>query len=203
MKTACVILAGGAGKRMKSERPKVLAEVLCKPMLGWVLDAAEDFGFDEVAVVTGFGAELTGGYVSSRGGNVTICHQAQQKGTGDAVKSAEEVISRCDAVCVLNGDAPFIDADTLKASLELHTSTGSEVTVITAEIDDPKGYGRIIRADGAFSAIREQKDCSPEEAEICEVNSGAYWFSAKKLLDVSKNTLGRPGSHLADSSHSE
>ena len=69
MKTACVILAGGAGKRMKSERPKVLAEVLCKPMLGWVLDAAEDLGFDEVAVVTGFGAELTGGYVSSRGGN--------------------------------------------------------------------------------------------------------------------------------------
>ena len=97
MKTACVILAGGAGKRMKSERPKVLAEVLCKPMLGWVLDAAKDFGFDETAVVTGFGAELTGRYVSSRGEAVTLCHQAQQKGTGDAVKSAEDVISRCDA----------------------------------------------------------------------------------------------------------
>ena len=146
MKTACVILAGGAGKRMKSERPKVLAEVLCKPMLGWVLDAAKDFGFDETAVVTGFGAELTDGYVSSRGEAVTLCHQAQQKGTGDAVKSAEDVISRCDAVCVLNGDAPFIDADTLRASLELHTSSNSEVTVITADIDDPQGYGRIIRS---------------------------------------------------------
>lgn len=184
MKTACVILAGGAGKRMKSERPKVLAEVLCKPMLGWVLDAAKDFGFDETAVVTGFGAELTGGYVSSRGEAVTLCHQAQQKGTGDAVKSAEDVISRCDAVCVLNGDAPFIDADTLRASLELHTSSNSEVTVITADIDDPQGYGRIIRSSGEFTAIREQKDCSPAEAEICEVNSGAYWFSAKALLQT-------------------
>ena len=184
MKTSCIILAGGAGKRMKSERPKVLAEVLCKPMLGWVLDSAEKFGFDEVSVVTGFGAELTAGYVKSRGGKVTICHQAQQKGTGDAVKSAEEVIRRCDAVCVLNGDAPFIDADTLRASLELHNSTGSEVTVITAEIDEPQGYGRIIRRNGDFSAIREQKDCSPEEAGICEVNSGAYWFSAQKLLET-------------------
>ncbi len=184
MKTSCIILAGGAGKRMKSERPKVLAEVLCKPMLGWVLDAAQDFGFDEVAVVTGFRAELTSAYIASRGENITICHQAEQKGTGDAVKSAQEVIDRSDAVCVLNGDAPFIDAATLRASLEIHQGSGSDVTVITAEIDDPQGYGRIIRENGAFSAIREQKDCSPEEAEICEVNSGAYWFNARKLSET-------------------
>lgn len=183
MKTACIILAGGAGKRMKSERPKVLAEVLCKPMLGWVLDAAEQFGFDEIAVVTGFRADLTGAYVSSRQ-NVTICHQPEQKGTGDAVRCAAEVISRCDNVCVLNGDAPFIDVETLKASLELHQTSGSDVTVITAAIDDPQGYGRIIRKNGEFTAIREQKDCSPEEAEICEVNSGAYWFNAAKLLET-------------------
>lgn len=184
MKTACIILAGGAGKRMKSERPKVLAEVLCKPMLGWVLDAAEKFGFDEISVVTGYKAELTAEYVSSRGGNVTICHQAEQKGTGDAVRSAMEVIQRSDAVCVLNGDAPFVDADTIRASLELHRSSGSGVTVITAEIESPLGYGRIIRTNGEFTAIREQKDCSPEEAGICEVNSGAYWFDAKKLSEA-------------------
>lgn len=183
MKTACIILAGGAGKRMKSERPKVLAEVLCKPMLGWVLDAAEQFGFDEIAVVTGFRADLTGAYVSSQN-NVTICHQPEQKGTGDAVRCAAEVISRCDNVCVLNGDAPFIDVETLKASLELHQTSGSDVTVITAAIDDPHGYGRIIRKNGEFTAIREQKDCSPEEAEICEVNSGAYWFNAAKLSET-------------------
>lgn len=184
MKTACIILAGGAGKRMKSERPKVLAEVLCKPMLGWVLDAAEKLGFDEISVVTGYRADLTKEYISSRGGNITVCHQPEQKGTGDAVRSALEVIERCDHVCILNGDAPFIDCETLKASLELHLHENSDVTVITAEIEDPHGYGRIIRSAGNFTAIREQKDCSPEEAEICEVNSGAYWFNAVKLAET-------------------
>lgn len=182
MKTGCIILAGGAGKRMKSERPKVLAEVLCKPMLGWVLDAVKDFGFDGVAVVTGYKSELTDAYVASRGENIITYLQKEQKGTGDAVKCAEEMIRAMDSVCVLNGDAPFIDSDTLRASLAYHIEKSAQVTVITAEIPDPTGYGRIIRTDGEFTAIREQKDCSPEEAKIFEVNSGAYWFSAQKLL---------------------
>lgn len=181
MTKACIILAGGAGKRMKSERPKVLAEVLCKPMLGWVMDTAERFGFDEIAVVTGFCAELTAEYAKTKNEHVTVCRQLEQKGTGDAVKSAAEVISRSDAVCVLNGDAPFIDENALKKAFELHQSASSEVTVITAEIAQPNGYGRIIRKDGEFTAIREQKDCSPEETQICEVNSGAYWFDARAL----------------------
>ena len=184
MKTGCIILAGGAGKRMKSERPKVLAEVLCKPMLGWVLDACERFGFDKIAVVTGFKAEMTEEYITSRKGDIITCLQREQKGTGDAVKCAAEVIKETDCVCILNGDAPFIDSETIRASLEYHTEKGSEVTVITAEIQNPTGYGRIIRTDGEFSAIREQKDCSPEETEICEVNSGAYWFDSARLLET-------------------
>lgn len=184
MKTGCIILAGGAGKRMKSERPKVLAEVLCKPMLGWVLDAAERLGFDDIAVVTGYKAELTEKYISSRGANILTFLQREQNGTGDAVKCASEIIERTDCVCVLNGDAPFIDAETLKSSLEQHRSSGAEVTVITAEIEAPAGYGRIIRENGEFLAIREQKDCSPEEVKISEVNSGAYWFSSKKLSET-------------------
>ena len=169
---------------MKSERPKVLAEVLQKPMLGWVLDAAEEFGFDETAVVTGFRRELTEQYISSRGGSILTFFQSEQRGTGDAAKCAMEAILRADNVCVLNGDAPFMDAATMKAALELHTANGNDVTVITAEIEEPFGYGRIIRENGEFSAIREQKDCSPIEAEICEINSGAYWFSAKKLAEL-------------------
>ncbi len=184
MKTGCIILAGGAGKRMKSEKPKVLAEVLCKPMLGWVLDEVMGFGFDGVAVVTGYKAEITDAYVTSRSENIVTYLQKEQKGTGDAVKSAEEMIRAMDCVCVLNGDAPFIDRETLKTSLEYHIETKSEVTVITAEISDPTGYGRIIRTNGEFSAIREQKDCSPEEAEISEVNSGAYWFDAERLMNM-------------------
>lgn len=184
MKTGCIILAGGAGKRMKSERPKVLAEVLCKPMLGWVLDTAKAFSFDKTAVVTGYKAELTEEYIKTRDEDILTFLQKEQKGTGDAAKCAADVINGTDFVCVLNGDAPFIDAETLKASLKQHTESGSDVTVITAEISDPTGYGRIIRKNGTFSAIREQKDCSPEEVKISEVNSGAYWFSSKKLVEA-------------------
>ncbi|MGN0687979.1 MAG: bifunctional UDP-N-acetylglucosamine diphosphorylase/glucosamine-1-phosphate N-acetyltransferase GlmU [Oscillospiraceae bacterium] len=184
MKTGCIILAGGAGKRMKSQRPKVLAEVLCKPMLGWVLDAAKGFGFDKTAVVTGYKSELTEAYISSRAEDILTFLQREQKGTGDAVKCAAQLIAQTDCVCVLNGDAPFIDPETLKASLKHHIEKGADVTVITAEISDPSGYGRIIRNDGVFTAIREQKDCSPKEAEISEVNSGAYWFSSKKLAEM-------------------
>lgn len=182
MTTGCVILAGGEGKRMKSERPKVLCEVLKKPMLGWVLDAAEEFGFDKIGVVTGFKRELTEEYLEKRGGDIPTFFQEKQLGTGDAVKQAAALISETDCVCVLCGDAPFVDAETLKKSLELHKASGAGVTVITAEIPIPTGYGRIIREGGKFTAIREQKDCSPEEDKICEVNSGAYWFSSKALL---------------------
>lgn len=182
MRTGCIILAGGEGKRMKSSRPKVLCEVLKKPMLGWVMDAAKEFGFDETAVITGFGREFTEEYVNSRGEIIMTYFQPEQKGTGDAVKQAAELIEAVDVICVLNGDAPFIDKETLKNSLRYHAESGAEVTVITADIKNPFGYGRIIRDSGRFAAIREQKDCSPKEAEICEVNSGAYWFNSSSLL---------------------
>lgn len=184
MTTGCIILAGGAGKRMKSERPKVLCEVLRKPMLGWVLDAAEEFGFDKTAVVTGYKREQTEGYLSARGGDIATYYQAEQKGTGDAVKCAAEVLEQTDWVCVLCGDAPFIDRNTIAGALAYHKSSRANATVITAEVENPTGYGRIIREGAFFKAIREQKDCSPAEAEICEVNSGAYWFNSKMLLEV-------------------
>lgn len=184
MAIGCVILAGGEGKRMMSERPKVLCEVLKKPMLGWVIDAARSFGFDEIGVVTGYKRELVEEYLQTYSGNLSTFYQEKQLGTGDAAKQALELIKGMDRVCVLNGDAPFIDADTLRKSLEHHEKSGADVTVITAEIENPGGYGRIIRENGRFTAIREQKDCSPIEDEICEVNSGAYWFNAPALVNA-------------------
>lgn len=184
MKTGCVILAGGAGKRMKSEQPKVLCEVLRKPMLGWVLDSAREFGFDKTGVVTGFKHEITERYIQSLDRDIATFLQTEQKGTGDAVKCAEALIRETDHVCVLCGDAPFIDRETLKGSFEQHIATGADVTVITAEVADPTGYGRILREGDRLRAIREQKDCSPDEAKICEVNSGAYWFSSSSLLNA-------------------
>ena len=188
MQKGCLILAGGAGKRMKSERPKVLCEVLKKPMLGWVLDAARGFGFDRIGVVTGYRRELTEEYIAnySKVNSIEIStyFQPQQLGTGDAVKQAEEFVKSVDRVCVLCGDAPFIDSETLRRSLEFHDTSSASVTVISAEIADPTGYGRIIRENGKFAAIREHKDCSPNELKISEVNSGAYWFNSAELSDA-------------------
>lgn len=184
MKTGCIILAGGAGKRMRSDKPKVLCEVLKKPMLGWVLDAAEKFGFDRIAVVTGYKREQTEAYIQSRGGNIEVFYQPEQKGTGDAVNCAIDLIRGTDHVCVLNGDAPFIDADTISEALSCMMTRRANAVVISAEISDPTGYGRIIRERGGFRAIREQNDCSPEEEKICEVNSGAYWFLSNLLAEA-------------------
>ena len=184
MKTGCIILAGGAGKRMKSERPKVLCEVLKKPMLGWVLDAAEKFGFDRIAVITGYKREQTEAYIKSRGGNTEVFYQAEQKGTGDAAACAMELIRDTDYVCVLNGDAPFIDENTISEAFTCLRTRRANAVVISAELSDPTGYGRIIRDGAGFRAIREQKDCSHDEAKICEVNSGAYWFLSNLLADA-------------------
>ena len=185
MTTGCVILAGGAGKRMKSDKPKVLCELLKKPMLGWVLDTAEEFGFDKIGVVTGHKRELTEEYISQNYDKISTYYQDEQKGTGDAISRAVELIKSVDRVCVLCGDAPLMDAQTLKNALELHEKSNAGVTVISAELENPFGYGRIVRDNsGKFLAIREQKDCSPEETKICEVNGGAYWFNSADLLEA-------------------
>ena len=185
MTTGCVILAGGAGKRMKSDKPKVLCELLKKPMLGWVLDAAQEFGFDKIGVVTGHKRELTEEYISANYDKISTYYQDEQKGTGDAVSRAAELIKSVDRICVLCGDAPLMNAETLKNALALHEKANAGVTVISAEISNPFGYGRIIRdKSGKVAAIREQKDCSPEEREICEINGGAYWFNSADLLEA-------------------
>ena len=183
MKTGAIILAAGDGKRMKSSRPKVMCEVLEKPMVGWVLDSLSEAGFDNdsIGVVVGNGAEIVSEYANSRGVSRTFM-QAERKGTGHAVMQAAEMLKLCDNVLVLCGDAPFIDSDTIKNSLEAHISSESKVTVVTAEIENPTGYGRIIRDEkGNLLRITEQKDCTEQEKLIREINSGVYWFDSKTL----------------------
>ena len=183
MKTGAVILAAGDGKRMKSSRPKVMCEVLEKPMVGWVIDSLyeADFSADSIGVVVGNGAEIVSEYVGSAGVTHTGM-QAERKGTGHAVMQAADMLDLCDNVLVLCGDAPFIDSDTIRNSLEAHISSESKVTVVTAEIENPTGYGRIIRDEkGNLLRITEQKDCSEQEKLIKEINSGVYWFDSKAL----------------------
>ncbi|MBQ8902932.1 MAG: NTP transferase domain-containing protein, partial [Oscillospiraceae bacterium] len=146
MNTGAIILAAGDGKRMKSSRPKVMCEVLEKPMIGWVIDSLceADFKAESIGVVVGNGAEIVSEYVNSRSITRTFM-QTERKGTGHAVMQAAEMLDLCDNVLVLCGDAPFIDSETITKSLEAHISSDSKVTVVTAEIENPTGYGRIIR----------------------------------------------------------
>lgn len=180
-KNCAVVLAGGQGKRMKSPMPKPMLEVLGEPMLDWVISACVEAGA-EPAVITGFGREYIENHL---GGRYPTFFQSERLGTGHAVMQAIPLLEekRGGNTLILCGDAPFVSADIIKNSLCAHLDSGAAVTVVSAELSNPFGYGRIIRdGKGEVLCITEQKDCTPEEAAIKEVNSGIYWFRTAELL---------------------
>ena len=159
MSNCAIILAGGEGKRMKSDKPKTLSPVLGKPMLLWVISALKNAGIDDICVVKGFKKECV-----------------------------EEFLGTLDFPVQSVFQAPFMTGDTIRKSLAQHTETGCAATVISAKVDDPTGYGRIVRDDnGGLKAIVEHKDADDATRAIDEVNSGGYWFDCALLLSV----LGR------------
>lgn len=179
-----VILAGGQGKRMKSDLPKPMFKVLGIPMLDWVINACTDAGISDICVVTGFNHSIIEKHI---GGKCHTVYQPQRMGTGHAVMMALDWLKeRSDGnVLILNGDAPFIDKETILGALQLHTEKHNAVTVITAELENPCGYGRILRQDKVgIRGIVEEKDATPEQKNIAEINSGAYWFAADKLISA-------------------
>ncbi len=178
-----VILAGGQGKRMKADMPKPLFKVLGEPMLEWVISACENAGVSDICVVKGFMGEMIDEYL---GGRYRTVLQAERLGTGHAVMQAVPFLKGDESgnTLVLCGDAPFIDESTIKNSLEYHCANNNAVTVITAELENPHGYGRIIRTEKGISGIVEQKDASEEQKKIREVNSGAYWFRTADLIKL-------------------
>ena len=188
MKDMAIVLAGGQGKRMRSDKPKVLCGVLGEPMIEWVLTACENAGLEKICVVKGFRADMIEDYLAARQSKAEISSvlQEEQLGTGHAVMQAEELMKEyADGnVLILNGDAPFIDAETINDALKCHTAADNSVTVVTAMIPDPTGYGRIIRGENGLSAIVEHKDCTPAQLAVTEVNSGCYWFRTADLLEV-------------------
>lgn len=178
-----VILAGGQGKRMKADIPKPLFKVLGEPMLEWVITACEDAGLSDICVIKGFMGEMIDEYLNGRYKTVL---QAERLGTGHAVMQAVPFLKEDESgnTLVLCGDAPFIDAKTIEESLVIHKQQKNAVTVITAELDNPFGYGRIVRTPSGISGIVEQKDASDEQRAIREVNSGAYWFRTADLVEL-------------------
>ena len=183
-----VILAAGKGTRMKSKLPKVLHKVGGHPMLEHVMDAAEAAGCRDNVVVIGHGAELVRELVGSR---ARIALQAEQLGTGHAVLQAADTLKDfTGTVMILCGDTPLLEAEELKKFYAEHVKSGAAATVMSAMMEDPFGYGRILRdANGDVAGIVEQKDASEEQKLIKEINTGNYCVEAPLLFEVLR-TLG-------------
>lgn len=177
-----VILAAGKGTRMKSDLPKVVHTVNKKPMVEYAIEAAKGAGANEVCLVVGYKSEVVKKSITS---NVTYAIQEKQLGTGHAVKCAKDFIGVEGDTLILFGDTPLITSDTLKKLVQFHRQNQNKVTVLSALVDNPTGYGRIIRSkDGNFLKSVEHKDASEEELLSHEVNSGMYVFDARKLSEA-------------------
>ncbi|NKF20762.1 bifunctional UDP-N-acetylglucosamine diphosphorylase/glucosamine-1-phosphate N-acetyltransferase GlmU [Solimonas sp. C16B3] len=176
-----VILAAGQGTRMKSAKPKVLHELGGKPMLGHVIDAAQALGAAAIHVVVGHGAEQVRAWAASADAGSTLqwAEQREQKGTAHAVQQAMPQIPDDAQVLILYGDVPLVSADSLRALVQAGRKT---LALATVELDGPQGYGRIVRnRQKRVTGIVEQKDATPRQRAIREVNTGLMSAPAKRL----------------------
>lgn len=185
-----VILAAGEGTRMKSDTPKILHKVCGKEMIKYVIEAAEGSGIEKNIVVIGHGKDKVGQSIEGMG--VITAEQPTGEGapygTGFAVMVAREYINDADTVIVLCGDGPLIRKETLQAFMKYHDDKKYAASVMTACLDDPAGYGRVIRnGDSSIMDIVEEKDASEEVKKIKEINTGIYCFNGKLL----KYSLGK------------
>ncbi len=176
-----LILAAGEGKRMKSDLPKVLHEVNFKPLVNWVLDATSDA--EKQIVIIGHMADKV---KKSLGDSVNYAMQEKQLGTGHAVMQAKEYLEGASgSVVVISGDTPLITKETLDAAFAYHNTSNNAVTVLTAHVANPAGYGRIVRNfSGNVTKIVEHKDANSDELIITEINSGIYFFDIASLLST-------------------
>lgn len=176
-----LILAAGQGKRIKSNTPKVLHKVCGKEMVNHVIDTMRTAGLEDVNVIIGKGSEMVKGATASR--NVTYSLQEEQLGTGHAVLCAVDFLKgKQGTVAIFTGDAPLVRAETATALIKLHEEQGNSATLLSSIIDNPNGYGRIVREGEVVLKIVEHKDCNEEELKIKEINAGMYCFDIEELL---------------------
>lgn len=184
-----VILAAGKGTRMRSDLPKVLHPIAHKSMVQHVIDTAHSVGSDAIQLVYGYGADKLQESLGEQALNWVL--QAEQLGTGHAVAQANDNIHDDDTVLILYGDVPLIQASTLNALLDAKPDNG--LAILTVNLDNPTGYGRIVREAGQVVGIVEQKDANPEQLLIQEVNTGIMAVPGKQL----KHWLGQLSSDNA------
>lgn len=181
---ASIVLAAGKGTRMKSSLIKVLHPAAGAPLIAWPVAAAREAGSDQIVLVIGHQANAVQG--AFRGAPDILCAmQEEQLGTGHAVACALDALSGFrGTVLILCGDTPLLRAETLRSMLAYHHENHAAVTVLTALMDDPYGYGRVIRdPEGRVNHIVEQKDADPQEQEIREINSGIYCMDSDFLFN--------------------
>ncbi len=199
MNFKAIILAAGKGTRMKSKHPKVVHKVCGKEMVNHVIDVSKKSGVQDVVVILGHGSETVKESIPS---DSQIAMQTEQLGTGHAVKMAKEYINDDDTIVVLCGDTPLVKEDTLRRLFAYHVEKGYVATVLTTKVDNPTGYGRIIRDNHEdLLKIVEQKDASEEEKLVNEINSGIYCFDGKSLresLDLIDNNNAQGEYYLTD-----
>ena len=199
MNKYAVVLAAGKGTRMKSSLHKVLHQVLGKSMVDHAVTNLEKIGVDKIVTVIGYEAESVRAELQDR---VEYAMQTEQLGTGHAVKMAKDTINDDDIIVVLCGDTPLIEEETLKKLFDYHLENEYMATVLTTKVDDPTGYGRVIRdSEGNFARIVEQKDANEEELAVNEINSGIYCFKGDKLkeaLDLLDNNNAQGEYYLTD-----
>ncbi|MBN2898923.1 MAG: bifunctional UDP-N-acetylglucosamine diphosphorylase/glucosamine-1-phosphate N-acetyltransferase GlmU [Clostridia bacterium] len=200
-KINAIVLAAGAGTRMKSKTPKVLHKISGVPLVGHVVDLLEVIKVAKISVVIGHGREQVETYLQSREG-VNIVYQEQRLGTGHAVMMAKETIKDDEDVLVLTGDTPLLRTETVEALIAHHRNGNYDATVLTASFADPTGYGRIVRdASHLITGIVEHRDANDEQRLIKEINSGIICMKGHLLtrfLDELKNDNVQGEYYLTD-----
>lgn len=199
-----IILAAGKGKRMGGDLPKVMTKLGEKPLIDYVITTAVSLKPSIITVVVGFEKDMVIDYVSNKlgvsaaekgnidsgvampdGTEVHFAYQEEQLGTGHAVQQTKNIFKNFKGGIVLfYGDAPLISKETIQNLIDHHEKTGAATTILSADYDNPFGYGRVIRDDsGELLKIIEEKDASSSEKAIAEVNTGTYIFQAEQLFD--------------------
>jgi bifunctional UDP-N-acetylglucosamine pyrophosphorylase/glucosamine-1-phosphate N-acetyltransferase len=178
MSIGAVVMAAGQGTRMKSAIPKVLHEIAGRPLVGWVLDALAGVKVAHTVVVIGHGAEQVRNVLPKGCG---IALQRQQHGTGHAVQVGLRALDpTCETVLVLSGDTPLLSRELIRSLVRSHQRARRAATIVTAVLDDPAGYGRVIR-DGAGVRVVEARDAAADELAVREINAGLYMFDRRQL----------------------
>ena len=199
MNFKAIILAAGKGTRMKSKYPKVVHKVCGKEMVNHVISVSKKSGVNDIVAILGHESDVVKEKLPK---DTMIAMQTEQLGTGHAVMMAKEYINDNDTIVVLCGDTPLVKEETLKRLFDYHIEHGYHATVLTTTVDNPTGYGRIIRDENKdLLKIVEQKDANEEEKKAKEINSGIYCFNGKSLresLDLLDNNNAQGEYYLTD-----